>query len=274
MSQASSSIPLLLEPDQLEQLTGQESLVIIDLSKPENYNKFHIPAARQLNYNDIVREQKPVMGLVPDQDQLLNCLSQLGISNDTHVVAYDDEGGGKAARFLWTLDLLNHKHYSLLNGGIFSWANEDFPLSADPVTYSSLDYQGTLTDNALATKSYILNNLQSENTVLLDTRTPEEFQGIKKYAERGGHIPGAVNLDWVEAMDKDRNLRLKSKEILLDMLAALKITEDKQVITYCQTHHRSSHTYFVLKYLGFKQIKGYAGAWSEWGNDPSTPIET
>lgn len=273
MTNEASTIPLLLEPEKLDQLISQNAVIVIDLSKPDNYNKYHIPGARALAYEQLVEENKPIMGLVPALDKLINVLQQLGISNDSHVVAYDDEGGGKAARLLWTLDLLNHKHFSLLNGGIFSWANEGFALSSETSNYSSSQYQAQLNPSVLADKKYILDHLNSDELILLDARSAEEYQGIKKFAARGGHIPGAVNLDWVETMDKNNNLKLKPNDTLLELFHNINVTKDKEIISYCQTHHRSSHTYFVLKYLGFEKIKGYPGAWSDWGNDPSTPIE-
>jgi thiosulfate/3-mercaptopyruvate sulfurtransferase len=85
--------------------------------------------------------------------------------------------------------------------------------------------------------------------------------------------PGAVNFDWVNAIDQTRNLRLKPAEVLKQTFSNLGATPDKEVIVYCQTHHRSAHTFIVLKSLGYPHVRGYPGSWSEWGNSPETPIE-
>jgi thiosulfate/3-mercaptopyruvate sulfurtransferase len=116
--------------------------------------------------------------------------------------------------------------------------------------------------------------LDDPEVVVLDVRTPAEFAGDDVRAARGGHIPGAVNMDWTLAIDRGRNLRLKPEGDLRRMLEELGVTPDKEVIVHCQTHHRSAHTYMVLKSLGYPRIRGYDGSWSEWGNDQNTPIES
>jgi thiosulfate/3-mercaptopyruvate sulfurtransferase len=125
----------------------------------------------------------------------------------------------------------------------------------------------------VADKSYILSRLGQADLALLDTRSPGEYRGLDVRAARGGHIPGAVNMNWTTAMDQARQLRFKADGELRALLEGLGVTPDKEVIVYCQTHHRSAHTYMVLKHLGYPRIRGYPGAWSEWGNDAALPVE-
>src|SRR3990167_2894294 len=110
--------PLILEPDELESLLGTSGLIVIDLCKPKTFGDTHIPGAIHIDYENIIRTEKPVMGLLPVAENLSRVLSAAGIWPEAHVVAYDDEGGGQAARLLWTLDCAGHKNLSLLNGGL------------------------------------------------------------------------------------------------------------------------------------------------------------
>jgi len=267
------TLPVILEPKALEANLARDDIFVVDLCKSEIYAQFHVPGAVHLDYASIIAADGQAMGLLPDTDKLSQVFSELGLRPDHHVVAYDDEGGGKACRLLWTLDAIGHENFSLLNGGLHAWAGEQFQVDAQLVEVQSSEYPVSLDGHACAETDYILERLEAADTSILDCRTIEEFQGTQVRAANGGHIPGAVNLDWVLAMDQQQNLRLKPADELTQMYADIGITPDKEIIVYCHTHHRSSHTYIVLKSLGFKKLRGYPGSWSDWGNKPDMPIE-
>jgi thiosulfate/3-mercaptopyruvate sulfurtransferase len=268
-----TDIPLILEPDALKPLLGQSNVLLVDLSQGESYIKQHLPGAVFLEYTWIVDSDKPRMGLLPDAARLSRLLSAYGISEDTHVIAYDDEGGGRACRFLYTLDCVGHTRFSLLNGGLYAWLHEGRATEQAIHFPKATQREVTLNSGPIADKQFILDHLYDQKVVVLDTRSPQEYMGTKVFAARGGHIPGAVHYEWTRAMDEHRNLRLKPAEEIKQTLAAEGVTPDKTIVCHCQSHHRSAHTYIVLKSLGYVKVKGYPGSWSEWGNDPTTPVE-
>lgn len=268
-------LPMIIEPSAVKPLIGEDNICLIDLSQADSYIRQHLPQAVFLDYSWIVRVEKPRIGLLPDAEQLSRIISSYGISEDTHVIAYDDEGGGRACRFLWTLQCVGHKKISLINGGLPAWLAEGLPTESAlhfpcrPVTRSV-----TYTDEFIADKSFILEALEDESVIVLDNRSAMEHSGNKVFAERGGHIPGAVHFEWTQALDKTNTMKLKDAEQIKSELAASGVTPDKTIVCHCQSHHRSAHTCIVLNALGFTKVKGYPGSWSDWGNDPETPIET
>lgn len=267
------NLPLLIEPADLATLLGNPALRIVDLNAPNLYARVHIPGAVSLDYAEIVAPRPPAAAVLPSAEHLAKTFAAIGLTPEHHVVAYDDEGNGRAARLLWTLDAVGHRGASLLNGGLEAWLAEGRPTESGSRPVAPSEYPVRIVGDVAVEKDYVLAHLNDPSVVLLDARSPQEYNGETKRAARSGHIPGAVNFNWTDAMDPARQLRLKDPAELKRLLEARGVTPDKETITYCQTHHRSAHTYIVLKVLGYPRVKAYPGSWSEWGNLPDTPIE-
>jgi thiosulfate/3-mercaptopyruvate sulfurtransferase len=269
----SDTLPLLLEPAELEPLLGRPDLLILDLSSADNYARGHVPGAIHLPAAALQCGIKPAAGKLPSAESLSLVFSRLGLAPDKLVIAYDDEGGGWAGRLIWTLDVLGHTRYAYLDGGRHSWANEGHPLETTANAGKRSDFVASIDPAPIATLDEILAGLGDPQRAIWDARSAGEYRGEKVAAARGGHIPGAVNLDWLELMDPQRNLRLRDRDSLRRRLAELGLTPDKQIATHCHSHHRSGLTYLAMKILGYPRIKGYDGSWAEWGNRADTPIE-
>ncbi len=266
--------PLLLEPLDLQAILDDPDLLILDTSTAANHEAHHIPGAVHIAPSRLQCGIKPATGKLPDRDSLSALFSEVGLTPEKHVISYDDEGGGWAGRLIWTLDVLGHRNYSYLNGGLVSWLAAGLPTGQGMGRGHPSTYAATIHPAPIATTESIIAGLERGDIAIWDARSAEEYAGTKVVAARGGHIPGAFNIDWLELIDGDNDKRLVDLSALERRLEAIGVTRDSNVTTHCQSHHRSGLTYLAMKLMGFKNYRGYDGSWGEWGNREDTPIET
>ena len=261
----------LLTPEAFEALPPEQTL-LVDVGAAERYAQAHIPGAVLVTPGELVDGRPPASGRLPELARLNALFSRLGLRPDLKVVAYDDEGGGWAGRLLWTLEVVGHQNWAYLDGGIHAWQASGRPLESKSNEASPATVSVEIHPDPIADAEAIMEGLSNRHEDLLvwDARSAAEYRGERQASARSGHIPGAVNLDWLELMDRERELRLRTD--LAEFLAARGITPDKQIVTHCQTHHRSGLTWLAARLLGFPKLKAYPGSWSEWGNRSDTPI--
>jgi thiosulfate/3-mercaptopyruvate sulfurtransferase len=262
---------LLVDAAWLAAHLDDQNLRIVDMrSAPRDYRRGHIRGAVYLNVDDARIKVAAGGYRLPTPEEGARLVQDLGIGPDTHVVIYDDSGGLHAARLFFTLDVLGHRTVSLLDGGIQAWRRARLPTTTDVRPAVRTHYRPVPAPERAATAEWLRDRLGDPTLALVDTRTAAEYAGRDVRAKRGGHIPRAVNIDW------ERNLRpdgtFKSADELRALYAAHAVTPDKTVVTYCQTHHRAAHTYFVLRRLGYPRLVGYDRSWSEWGRRDDLPI--
>ena len=266
-----ADLPLLLDAQQLLDNLHHPELLIVDLCKKSVYQQAHIPNAVWVNTRDLVSGELPATGKLPSVEQLQQLFANIGLTANKHLVVYDDEGGAWAGRFIWTLDIIGHKNYSYLNGGLHAWLAAGFAIDNSPTIPTTSSPSINFNEQPQALLADVLAHYQDSNYVLWDARSIEEYTGSRLLAMRGGHIPNAVHYEWNQVLDKENSLKLRVLNEVKQELHHLGITANKTVIVYCQTHHRSGLSYLVGKLLGLN-IKAYAGSWSEWGNLRDTPV--
>ncbi len=249
---------------------------IVDVSgSAEDYAAGHIPGSVYVNVGEqMTNPEDSTRGQILTQDALSALLSSIGVTPETTVVLYDASNNLLAARAYWVLKYYQHADVRILNGGTKKWTADGQALVTDEVTVAPTEYVAQDPDLEIRTTTeYVLERLDDENVVMCDTRNAEEYAGTDVRSARGGHIPGAINVDWVAAVEQDGTF--KDAQTLNELYTKAGFTPDKEIITYCQTGVRGAHTWFVLsELLGFPEVRNYDGSWEEYGNRTDTPIES
>ena len=250
----------------------------VDYDPANAYELGHIPGAVLIDWkrdiNDVVQRD------ILSKDQFEQLLSRIGATPDTTLVLYGDFRNWFAAFAYWTFTIYGHRSIKLLNGGRRKWIDEGREVTETVPTFGATQYRAGQPDTSLRRfRGDVLSVVGNDRVVLVDVRSPAEFNGeisappeyANEGAQRAGHIPGAKNIPWAQAIQDDDTF--KPADELRQLYAAKGVTEGSPVITYCRIGERSSHTWFVLKYLlGFPDVSNYDGSWSEWGNGVGLPV--
>jgi thiosulfate/3-mercaptopyruvate sulfurtransferase len=243
------------------------------------YDQGHIAGAVGWNWQSQLQDN--IRRDLIDKATLEKLLGQSGISNDTTIILYGDNNNWFAAYAFWQLKYYGHKDVRLMNGGRKKWLEEKRPLTTDAPKIGTATYRATSPDESLrARKEQVFALLDKRGKgQLVDVRSVDEFTGkiiappgMSETAQRAGHIPSAANIPWSQAANEDGTF--KSVDQLKALYQGKGVTGQDETIAYCRIGERSSHTWFVLKYLlGYNNVKNYDGSWTEWGNLIGAPIE-
>ena len=243
------------------------------------YGEGHIPGAVGWNWKTDLEET--IERDIAHQSSVDKLLSRSGIGNDTTVILYGDNNNWFATYALWLLKYYGHGDTRIMNGGRVKWIAEGRPMTKEVPSYPATKYQAKGPDKAIrVVRDQVIAAVGKAGLALVDVRSPKEFSGEilapenlpQEGAQRGGHIPGAANIPWSQAVKEDGTF--KSLEELQQLYQGKGITPEKEIIAYCRIGERSSHTWFVLKYLlGYPKVVNYDGSWTEYGSLVHVPIE-
>lgn len=244
------------------------------------YELGHVPGAVKIDWHTELND--PVIRDYLGQEGFEELMSEKGIANDTTVVFYGDKNNWWACYAFWVFKLFGHPDCRIMNGGRQKWLDEDRETTKEVPEYPPTDYEApTRRDDPIrAFRDDVLEHVDAERP-LVDVRSPAEYKGEllhmpdypQEGALRGGHIPGAANIPWGRAVDEDGTFK-PADELRTIYEKEHGLSADQNVVSYCRIGERSSHTWFVLKYLlGYPRVRNYDGSWTEWGNLVGVPIE-
>ena len=243
------------------------------------YEQGHIAGAVGWNWQSQL--QQPVRRDLASKEEIEQLLGGSGIANDTTVILYGDNNNWFAAWAYWQLKYYGHGDVRIMNGGRAKWEAEGRSLATDAPSYPAATYTASDGDQSIrAYRDQVLALTNAGSISLVDVRSPAEFSGEllapvnvpQEGSQRGGHIPGASNIPWGQAVDEDGTF--KSADALLELYGGKGIDGGRETIAYCRIGERSSHSWFVLtQLLGFQNVRNYDGSWTEWGSIVGAPIE-
>ena len=244
------------------------------------YDRGHVEGAIGWSWKTQLAD--PVQRDILSREAFEQLMSQSGIAEDTTVVLFGDSNNWFAAWAFWQMKVYGHRDVRMMDGGRRKWENEARPVTGDCPRIKPTRYRATEQDRSIRALLHEVRIEVAKGTIdLVDVRSPQEFSGevlappgLPETCQRGGHIPGAVNVPWSKAFNEDDGT-FRSVDELRRIYSASGVSGDRPIIAYCRIGERSSHTWFVLKYLlGHENTKNYDGSWTEWGNLVGAPVAT
>ncbi|MDP2825224.1 MAG: sulfurtransferase [Sulfuritalea sp.] len=266
---------LLIETDELAKIVNQPNVRLIDAADPASYERAHIPGAANIFYLDLAKlEERKKSGHPLSNAEAEKIFGDAGIDAGTQVVVYDGGEGPSASGVWFVLDFFGHKNVKVVNGGFRKWLKEGRPVTQDAPTIEKKKFSAKPSPEKIVTRASLEKSLRAKDVVIVDTRSFNEFIGkdVRPGAARGGHLPGAVHLEWTKFSDKVNTF--KTAEQIEKALNQRGITKDTKVVTYCQTGiGRSTDMALAMRLIGYDNVVEYTGSWEEWSSDPRLPIE-
>ncbi len=266
---------LLIETEELAKIVQQPNVRLVDAVDPASYQRAHIPGAVNVFYLELAKlEERKKTGHPLSNAEAEKIFGEAGIDNNTQVIVYDGGEGPSASGVWFVLDFFGHKNVKVLNGGFRKWLKESRAVTQDVPTVEKKRFLAKEHPAKVVMRASVEKSLRAKDAVIVDTRSFNEYIGkdVRPGASRGGHIPGAVHLEWTKFSDKVNTF--KAADQLEKALKQRGINKDTKVVTYCQTGiGRSTDMALAMRLIGYDNVAEYTGSWEEWSADPRLPIE-
>ena len=275
-----SSLDPVITVESLHSILEDENLILLDARDRESFESGHIPGSINLDWEDLIDEDHAIYGMLIREKEFKSKINQLGIDPGKNIVIYDEQGAVEAARVWWVLKNYGFERISILDGGIIPWRSMGYseakgyaePLPSRTDNFSFMEFRTIGLEDIQAA-------MKKDEYLILDARCEAEYLGemVKDGAQKGGRIPGSINVDYIENYninEKGELLGFKSKKELEELYGSVQVRPERKIVVYCHTAVRSSLTTFVLtELLNYPEVYNYDGSWREWSTLTSDQIE-
>ena len=262
---------LLWSPETLKHRLGAPGLAVVDIRRAEAFARGHIPGARHFDVYFVNTYDTDPAPLASFTRMWADLLGWRGVGPGDTVVFAGQFSDMSAARGFWFAEYLGHRDVHVLDGGMDAWRAAGLPEERDGEAPEPVKYAYDAVEARVAGYRHVLDGMDDAGTVIVDTRSPEEYRGTDVRAARGGAVPGAVHRDWVDLYDHASGCMRPAAD-LRRAFESVGATPDKQIIVYCNTGYRSAHAYLALRLLGYPRVRNYVSSWQEWAARPELPV--
>lgn len=263
---------LLVEAEELNSWISEEGIIIVD-AREEPGDTLVPGSIHFAARSELVDPDHPIEKYLIGPDEFEDKMQELGLSNNNRLYIYDGGDHLSSARLFYALEYYGFRNAAVVNGGIQGWLDASLPIGDRHSELADGEFEVSVNESVMCDFETVTAASKDEDIVIFDARSSDEYTGEEVRAERGGHIPNAVNFEWKKVLKSEGTPYYLPADSIQTMLKNFGITPDKEIITHCQSNVRGAHAYFTLRIMGYDSVRAYEGSWFEYGNREDAVIE-